>query len=38
MGNGIDYLALQLVWYLLGAFAFGLIIGWFSCSSRSRRT
>jgi outer membrane protein OmpA-like peptidoglycan-associated protein len=38
MGNGVDYLALHLVWYLLAAFGFGLIIGWFSCSSRNGRT
>jgi hypothetical protein len=38
MGNGMDYLALQLLWYLLAAFGFGLIIGWCSCSSRNGRT
>ena len=36
--NGMDYLALQLVWYLLAAFGFGLLIGWFSCSPGGERT
>jgi hypothetical protein len=27
----MDYLMLHLVWYLLAAFAFGLVVGWFSC-------
>lgn len=34
----MDYLALQLVWYLLAAFGFGLLIGWFSCSPGGERT
>jgi hypothetical protein len=27
----MDYLALQLIWWLLGAFALGLVVGWVSC-------
>jgi hypothetical protein len=27
----MDYLALQLMWWLLGAFALGLVVGWVSC-------
>jgi len=27
----MDYLAYQLFWWLLGAFAFGLGVGWLSC-------
>ena len=27
----MDYLALQLAWWLLGAFALGLVVGWVSC-------
>jgi hypothetical protein len=27
----MDYLALQLTWWLLGAFALGLVVGWVSC-------
>jgi hypothetical protein len=27
----MDYLALQLVWWLLGAFVLGLVVGWVSC-------
>jgi hypothetical protein len=27
----MDYLAYQLMWWLMGAFAIGLIVGWFSC-------
>jgi len=32
----MDYLVLQLAWYLLIAFCFGLLIGWFACSPRDR--
>jgi hypothetical protein len=28
----MDYLAYKLVWWLLVAFAIGLVIGWLSCS------
>lgn len=28
----MDYLAVQLVWYLAAAFAIGLLVGWVSCS------
>lgn len=28
----MDYLAYKLVWWLLAAFAIGLVIGWLSCS------
>ena len=28
----MDYLAFKLVWWLLLAFAIGLIVGWVSCS------
>jgi hypothetical protein len=28
----MDYLAYRLIWWLLVAFAIGLIIGWVSCS------
>jgi hypothetical protein len=27
----MDYLALQLMWWLLGAFVLGLVVGWVSC-------
>ena len=27
----LDYLALQLKWWLLGALAFGFVVGWLSC-------
>jgi hypothetical protein len=27
----MDYLAFQLLWYLLVAFAFGLAVGWLAC-------
>jgi hypothetical protein len=27
----MDYLAYQLLWWLLVAFAIGLVIGWLSC-------
>ena len=27
----MDYLAFQLIWWLLAAFALGLVIGWVSC-------
>jgi hypothetical protein len=30
--NGLDYLAFQLRWWLLGALAFGFVVGWLSCS------
>jgi hypothetical protein len=28
----MDYLAYKLVWWLVAAFAIGLLIGWTSCS------
>ena len=28
----MDYLAYKLIWWLLAAFAIGLVIGWLSCS------
>ncbi len=27
----MDYLAYQLMWWLVAAFAIGLVIGWISC-------
>jgi hypothetical protein len=30
----MDYLAYKLIWWLLAAFAVGLVIGWLSCSRR----
>jgi hypothetical protein len=32
---GLDYLALHLKWWLLGALAFGFAVGWLSCGRRS---
>jgi hypothetical protein len=29
---GLDYLAVQLKWWLFGALAFGFMVGWLSCS------
>jgi hypothetical protein len=26
----MDYLTIQLLWYMLAAFLFGLVVGWFS--------
>jgi hypothetical protein len=31
----MDYLAYKLVWWLLVAFAIGLVVGWLSCSRRT---
>jgi hypothetical protein len=31
---GLHYLAIQLKWWLLGALAFGFVVGWLSCSRR----
>ena len=31
-GCGMDYLAYQLAWWLLAAFALGLVVGWLSCA------
>jgi hypothetical protein len=31
----MDYLAYKLLWWLLAAFAIGLVIGWLSCSSKA---
>lgn len=28
----MDYLSFQMIWYLLVAFGFGLVVGWFACS------
>jgi hypothetical protein len=33
----MDYLAYNLAWWLLAAFAIGLVIGWLSCSRTSDR-
>jgi hypothetical protein len=33
----MDYLFYKLAWWLLAAFATGLIIGWLSCSRSDRR-
>jgi hypothetical protein len=27
----MDYLFVKLVWYVVAAFAVGLVVGWFSC-------
>lgn len=32
----MDYLAYQLAWWLLAAFAIGLVIGWISCERIDR--
>jgi hypothetical protein len=32
----MDYLAFKLVWWLLGAFALGLVVGWLSCGPAER--
>jgi uncharacterized membrane protein YciS (DUF1049 family) len=31
----MDYLAYNLSWWLLAAFAIGLVIGWLSCSRKT---
>jgi hypothetical protein len=33
---GMDYLAFQLMWWLLLAFAIGLVVGWLSCGRVER--
>jgi hypothetical protein len=30
----MDYLAYNLLWWVLAAFAIGLVIGWLSCSRK----
>lgn len=30
----MDYVFLKLFWYVVGAFALGLFVGWFSCRRR----
>ncbi len=30
----MDYLFVKLIWYLAGAFAVGVFVGWVSCGSR----
>ncbi len=32
----MDYLLAQLAWYIVAAFAVGLVIGWFSCGPSER--
>jgi hypothetical protein len=32
----MDYLVFQLMWWLLLAFAIGLVVGWLSCSRSER--
>jgi hypothetical protein len=32
----MDYLAVQLVWWLVLAFAIGLVVGWLSCGRADR--
>jgi hypothetical protein len=27
----MDYLLVKLIWYVLGAFVFGVFVGWVSC-------
>ena len=34
-GVPVDYLFYKLFWYVLAAFAFGLFVGWRSCSRDS---
>lgn len=31
----MDYLLVKLAWYVAAAFAFGLVVGWLSCSRES---
>jgi hypothetical protein len=33
--RGMDFLALKLAWWLVAAFAIGLVIGWLSCSQET---
>ncbi len=33
----MDYLAYQLLWYLVFAFVVGACVGWFSCVSRQEK-
>ena len=33
----MDYLAYQLVWWIVAAFVIGLVIGWFSCDRAVKR-
>jgi hypothetical protein len=32
---GLDYLAIYLKWWLLGALTFGFVVGWLSCGRRA---
>jgi hypothetical protein len=32
----MDYLAIELMWWLLAALAFGFVVGWVSCSRTER--
>ena len=34
----MDYLALKLIWWLLLAFALGLVVGWLSCGRVEKTT
>lgn len=35
----MDYLAFQMIWYVLIAFVFGLLVGWLACGrAGSERT
>ena len=36
-GDGMDYLALKLVWWLLAAFALGFVVGWLSCGPQKQQ-
>jgi hypothetical protein len=33
----MEYLAYQMIWYVLVAFAFGLLVGWFACGRTGER-
>jgi hypothetical protein len=34
----MEYLAYQMIWYVLIAFVFGLLVGWFACGRAGERT
>jgi hypothetical protein len=34
----MDYITFQMIWYLLVAFAFGLLVGWFACTRSDEQT
>lgn len=33
----MDYLAVELAWYIAAAFGLGLVVGWLSCSRAPER-